>query len=281
MFRISNKYDLFKYNEQYFRPSKLPAINVTFFDYTFFDRYSNDDYNKIKLPDSLFYTPETTILNFFSILREAESISDVGCGSIGNARSPYPISYMFFTPKFRQDISYKTYLHSFMNIGHINLIKLYKQTNASVADKNYKYFIELETIEKSTNGNAAFSYYYGYIYLQNENERYKISNIELTAEDFLCAAYHGWAHNAEFYVDVVYGDWCNLIKKRYPTEQVGYIKNIYIAGNDGREYLFQFIQLTNGTDIEIGQYVKNYINHWEIIKIDVHSCLRTNKKGRK
>lgn len=260
--------------EQYFRPSPLPALNNRNFDFKFFDKYSNENYNKINLPDSLFSSPEDTIISYFSILREAENISKGGCGTIGFAKIPYPIAYNFFTSEYQSNIAYEKYFDYFKDIGHINLIKLNNITDISIPKETYKYFIELETIEPSINGNPSFAYYYGYVYLQNENGKYKISDIDLRGEDFLCAAYHGWNHNAELYVDTVYGDWCKLIKKRDPTKPNGYIKNIYISGNDEHEYLFQFFQLTNGTDIEIHQFVKDVAGQWKPIKIDVDKCLR-------
>lgn len=261
-------------NEQYFRPSPMPSLNNRNFDFEFFDKYSNENYNKIILPNWLFTSPEDTLINYFSILREAENISQGGCGSIGNAKMPYPISYNFFTSEYKNEINYSSYFNLFKDIGHVNLIKLNNVIYENISKREYKYFFELETIEPSVNGNTSFSYYYGYVYMQNENGKYKISHIDLIGEDFLCAAYHGWNHNAEFYVDTVYGHWCNLIKKRYPTEQYWYIKNIYIAGNDLQDYRFEFFQLTNGTDIEIQQFVKDINNEWKPIKIDINKCVQ-------
>lgn len=260
-------------NEQYFRPSSLPALNNRNLDFEALNKYSNEDYTKIILPDWLFVSPEDTIINYFSILREAENISTGGCGTIGTAKSAYPIAYNFLTSKYQSNLDYKSYFNSFKDIGHINLIKLNNVTDTSMPKGTYKYFFEIETIEPSVNGNTSFAYYYGYIYLQNENGKYKISDIDLRGEDFLCAAYHGWRHNAESYVDIVYGDWCHLIKKRYPTDQKGYIKNIYVTGTDGHEYLFQFFQLTNGTDVEVHQFIKDN-NQWKPIKIDPEKCLK-------
>lgn len=276
MFRLNfskNNYDTFKYNERYFRPSKFPSINVRYFDYNFYDKYSNEDYNKINLPDNLFTSPVDTIINYFSILREAESVTNGGCGSIGLAKSPYPISYNFFTSKFQDNINYKKYLSFFKNIGHINLVKLHivpSKLNNSIISKH---FIEIETIENTVGTNISFAYYYGFIYTKKENNKHKIATIELNPEDFLCAAYHGWAHNAEMYVDLTYGDWCHLIKKRHPTRQISYIKNIYITGTDGCEYKFMFFELTNGTDIEVAQFVLDKTTkQWKLIEIDVHKC---------
>lgn len=266
-------YDISKINEQYFRPSKLLALNVRNFDYKFFDEYWNKAYNDITLPASLLNSPQNTLINYFSILREAENISKGGCGSIGDGKAPYPISYNFLSPEYQKKLSYNEYLTYFNDIGHINLIKLNDVSTGNVL----RYFFEIETIEPSTNGNTSFAYYYGFIYLIKQNGKYLISDIDIRAEDFLCAAYHGWAHNAEAYVRITYGDWCNLIKEIHPTEQKGYVKNIYITGNDGKEYKFEFFQLTNGTDIQIGQFILGNTGKWIPINIDVYKCLKRVK----
>ncbi|PJI09776.1 MULTISPECIES: hypothetical protein [Clostridium] len=264
--------DILKFNERYFRPSKLVAINVKDFSYEFLDKYWKEDYNKITLPNYLFISPKETVINYFSILREASSISKGGCGSIGNGVEPYPISYSFLTEDFKKRLDYKSYSEMFKEIGHINLIKLRNILDANNTNV-YKYFFEIETIEPSVNGNTSFAYYYGFMYIKNENGSYKISDIDLRGEDFLCAPYHGWAHNAELYVNTVYGDWCKLIKVVHPTEQIGYVKNIFVSGTDGNEYMFQFFQLTNGTDIQVNQFIKNINGQWVPTIIDVNKCL--------
>ena len=87
-------------------------------------------------------------------------------------------------------------------------------------DKSYpnakRYFIEIETIEGSAK--TYFAYYYGYIYIEKEKNSYKIANMELYGEGFLCAAYHLWQHNAEAVVDAEYKNWCKLVKERLATK---------------------------------------------------------------
>jgi hypothetical protein len=78
---------------------------------------------------------------------------------------------------------------------------------------------------------------------------------------------------AERSVDIKYGDWCKLVKKRLPTEQKGYVKNVYVFGTDNRSYRFEFFQLTNGMDIEIEQYVKESKVKWIPIDIDTDKCM--------
>ena len=172
---------------------------------------------------------------------------------------------------------FSSYLQSFKGIGHTSLIKLNKLP-VPPHSTTIPYFIELETIEGSSKNLTYFAYYYGYVYIQKEGNAYKIADITLIGEDFLCAAYHLWQHNAEAVVDIEYGEWCKLVKKRLPTKKEGYIKKIDIIGTDGRDYRFIFFQLTNDTDLLVSQYRKNPKGTWEWVKIEPESCLRVKEK---
>jgi hypothetical protein len=224
-------------------------------------------------------SPENTIINYFSILREAENLTSNqigGCGTVGMAKIPYPVAFNFLTKDFQKKVSYTSYLQSFKGIGHINLIKLNKLPVESHS-QTIRFFIELETIEGSSKNLTYFAYYYGYVYIRKEKSIYKIEDITLVGEHFLCAAYHLWQHDAEAVVDIEYGNWCKLVKKRLPTKKDGYIKKIDIEGTDGNEYRFVFFELTNDTDVLVAQYKKSLKAKWELIKIDPEKCLRENK----
>lgn len=239
--------------EQYFRPSCLPVLNTRISDFQFFNPYFEKTFHEIKFPPSMMDSPETTILNYFSILREAENLTSKqigGCGTVGMARIPFPVAYNFFTKEYQKKVSYPAYLKSFEGIGHTNLIKLQAVPNKSILT----YFFELETIEGSNKDLTFFAYYYGYISVMKEQNLYKIMDLKLYGEDFLCAAYHLWQHNAEAVVEIEYGQWCKMIKKQLPTKQAGYVKTIEIIGTDGNDYQFVFFQLTNDTDILISQF---------------------------
>lgn len=259
--------------EKYFRPSRLPIKNTLFKNTQFFDPYYEVNYKEIKLPATLTRNPEETILNYFSILREAENLNQNqlgGCGTVGMAKLPFPIAYNFFTKDYHKRVSYNKYLQSFDGIGHLNLIKM----NRLPDEKDIiPYFIELETIEGSSKGVTYFTYYYGYVQLKKEQNLYKIDQIKLYGEDFLCAAYHLWQHDAEAVVAIMYGEWCKLIKKQLPTKQDGYVKTIDFIGTDGADYRFIFYQLTNDTDVLISQFKKNAEGNWESIRIDPYQCL--------
>lgn len=262
--------------EKYFRPSCLPILNNQVTGFEFFDPYYNKKYNEITLPPVLMNSPDHTIINYFSILREAANLTKDqlgGCGTVGTSRIPYPVAYNFFTKDYQKTVPYTSYLNSFKGIGHINLIKVNHLPNDPNHPDTLQYFIELEAIEGSNKQLTYFAYYYGYVYLKKEGNRYKINNLILYGEDFLCAAYHLWQHNAEAFVDIKYGQWCKLVKKRLPTRQEGYVKTIDVIGMEGRDYRFVFFQLTNDTDILVSQYKKSANGKWAITHIDPAKCL--------
>lgn len=266
--------------EKYFRPSKLHILNDREIKYDLFSKFYDKEPNEISLPKDLLKTPEDTIINYYTLLREAVNYEDKkggGCGTIGDGKTPYPIVYNFFTSAYQKKVNYQKYLESFKNILHINLIKLRKIPSDQEHPNDLRYFVEIETIEGSDKNTTYFAYYYGYVYISKEGNVYKISDSEFYGEDFLCAPYHGWGHNAEAVVDIQYKDWCNLVKERYKTQQDGYVKRIYFKGTNGNDYLFVFFQLTNDTDILIAQYKKNANGKWEQIRIDPHKCLEKKK----
>lgn len=251
--------------EKHFRPSCLPALNQRLKQSDFFLPYYEKGPNEIVLPPELTATPYDTVLNYFSILREAENFDLRACGSIGQARLPFPIAYNFLSKEYQQTLSYEEYLASFSGIGHTSLIKLQRVPDGK---HGIKYFYEIETIEGMSGKQAEyFAYYYGFIKLENTHLGYRITKIEKFPEDFLCAPYHGWNHDAEAVVGIKYGNWCKLIGKRYPTIKNGYVKNIYFHGTDGADYYFIFFELTNGTDVEIAQFRRGSDGRWNQIRM--------------
>lgn len=255
--------------EKYFRPSNLQILN-------------DKTYDLENLPKDLNKEPRETIINYYSILREAanpKSNNKTGCGTIGYAKEPYPIAYNFLTSKYQNQLSYNKYLQSFENILHINLIKLEQvQTDENHKD-SLKYFIEIETIEGSDKPIGYFGYYYGFIYLDKENNTYKISDTQFYGENYLCTPYHGWKNDAQSLVEIEYGDWCKLIDGELKVESDGYKKNIYFNGTDGYEYKVEFITLTNGDDIKIADF-KKIDGKWTYINIDPEKCLDKNNNKK-
>lgn len=266
--------------EKYFRPSRLSILNDRSFSTDFLWDYHEQEPSTIILPYNLLKTPEDTIINYFSVLRHGENLTEGksgGCGTVGFSKIPFPTAYAFLTPEYQQKISYNQYLKSFEGIGHTNLIKLRRIPADEKHPNNICYFVEIETIEGSDRNVTYFAYYYGYIYIAKEGNGYKIAHMEFIGEDFLCAPYHGWAHNAEASVDIRYGGWCKMIKDRYPAQQSGYVKKVFFRGTDGNDYFIEFFQLTNDTDVEIAQYKKTAAGKWKLIKLDPHKCLEKNK----
>jgi hypothetical protein len=269
--------------ETYFRPSALPVLNdrYVYSSPRFFEQYFQKKASEIVLPKELMESQEETIINYFSVLRDAanwEAGKGAGCGTIGQSTTPYPVAYNFLSTSYQKKLSYEQYLDSFKNILHTSLIK-YKEV--PVYDNRsgiIRYFVEIETIGGSEEHIANFTYYYGFVDLVKEDDQYKISNLEFTGEDYLCAPMHGWSHDAEGSVEVRYGGWCKLISELYPTIQNGYEKHIYFAGTDGNNYLIEFFHLTNDTDIEIAQYRKNKEGDWDLIKLDPEKCLKDNNR---
>lgn len=261
-------------NEKYFRPSKLPVLNNKDEVNELINNYYDKEVNDISIPIKFIKSPEDTILNYFSLLREAANPSDskyIGCGSLGDGNRPYPIAYNFFDDEYKKKVSFNTYKDSFSNMFHISLIK-YKEVQSD--NENLKYFYEIEVIQALENNIASFTYYYGFIELGKSGDGFKILDISITAENYLCAPYHGWVYDAASKVEIEYGNWCKLIKKMGKTEVDGYVKNIYFLGNDNKNYKIQFYTLTNDYDIEVSQYVQNSNGKWEYIKLNPEDCLK-------
>ena len=226
------------YNQKYFRPSSLPVLNLRFTSSDFFHPYYEKSYDQIQVPMELTKTPEDTLLNYFSILREAENLLGRSCGSVGKARLPFPLAYNFLSKEYQQNTSYEDYFDSFAGVGHTSLIKLCR-----VPDRKGKiqFFYEIETIEGFKGERAEyFGYSYGFIHLVHEQGGYRISDVKQFKEDFLCAPYHLWQHDAEAVVDIKFGEWCKLVQQRYPMIKNGFVKHIYFHGTDGADYCIIF-----------------------------------------
>ncbi len=264
------------FNETYFRPSSLKSLNNNFIDFNTF----SETFKGGTVPAKLMDTPVKTIVNYFSVLQQAENLTDEktgGCGTVGYAKEPYPIAYQFLSESNKKSMPYSDYVDSFQGIGHINLIKLIPVITEN--PKEIKYFLELEILEGTNTGGTSFNYYFAEISLVNANNRYYIDSLVLTPEDFFCAAYHGWSQNAESYVEIVYGNWCGLIKKQYPPQQNDFTKEIVVDGVNGDKYMFKFAKLTNGTDFLINTLVQKD-GAWVPVNIDVNKCLEKMKKEK-
>lgn len=263
-------------DEKFFRPSKLPVLNTRKDTESLINYYYDKKPEKIEIPKVYFKTPDDTILNYFSLLKEAANPIDgkgAGCGTLGTAKAPYKIGYNFLSGDYKSKVSFIEYENSFKNILHINLIKYKELPTDSLHKDSIKYFYEIETIQGSENNVANFAYYYGYMYLMKIGDEYKISDINIAPENYLCAPYHGWSYDGEMSVEIRYGNWCKLMKAIEHTEINGYIKNIYFKGTDGKDYKIQFFTLTNDTDFEVAQYVLNENGQWQYIELNPYECV--------
>lgn len=262
--------------QEFFRPSSAPILNTKNVSNILNENAGIKSYTDVKLNNDIFKNSEEMILYYYSILREAYNLEEglgAGCGSLGVSYIAHMISYNFLSKDYMSKLSYEDYYNSFKNILHINLIKLFKVQNDENDTTNQKYFIELETIQGTKNNSGAFVYYYGFIYVTNQDGLYKINNIVLYPEIYLCAPYHGWSYYAESVVDIEYGDWCSMVKQRYNTKYDGDIKNIEFKSFDDKNYVIKFVTLTNDTDVQIGQYIKDKNGKLNEIYINVESCL--------
>ncbi|MDF2858145.1 MAG: hypothetical protein K0Q87_3996 [Neobacillus sp.] len=260
-----NRGDMTAYHQKYFRPSCLKALNLRFDHSEFYSLFFEKTYDQIQLPYELTRTPEDTLINYFSILLEAENIGGRSCGTVGQARTPFPIAYNFLSQEYQNIVSYEEYFHSFAGIGHTSLIKLIRVPDGK---RGPRFFYEIETIEGSIEKKAEyFGYSYGFIELVYEQDGFRISDLTKIEEDFLCAPYHGWDHDGLDVIGVKYGNWCHLIHYMYPTVKNGFVKYISFHGKDGRDYCFMFVTLTNGTDVEIAQFRKRSNGRWKQVKM--------------
>lgn len=138
--------------------------------------------------------------------------------------------------------------------------------------------MEIEVIEGTEEEKGVFAYYWGFLYLQKEEDRYKIVDVEYTPENYLCAPYHSWHYDGKYVVEIEYGGWCNLIKGEVRVTQEGYQRKAFFTDKENREYYVLFFQLTNGTDIKIADFKRTETGDWEQVEIHPEDCLKG--KGR-
>ncbi len=275
--KIDNEEDTYSL-ERFFRPSNMPILN------TKRNILSIDDYGKnpsdINLNKELLKTPKDTLVNYFSVLREAANPLDntkTGCGSLGDTRGPYPFAYNFLSKSYKYKVSYEEYIKSFENQLHINLIKLNKVAPDKNRPNDIKYFVEIEVIEGTDKSKGIFAYYYGYIYLEKDDDVYKIKDMMYIPENYLCAPYHGWSWDAKSFVEIEYGDWCSLVDGDVIIKEDGYERKAYFKDKSKNEYYVLFYELTNGVDIKIADYKKDKNGKWQVVYIDPQKCLKNKK----
>lgn len=256
-----------QYIERFLRPSDLKPIDQKY-------PYSKSGST---LPSS-FSVSQDVVRAYFDVLSDASNMGNksAGCGSIGYEKAPYSAAYGLLSQNYKKTLSYERFLKSFEGIGHISLLKLVEAPSSESGGRvTPVYFVEIETIEDSSGkGKTYFAYYYGKIttILEGENG-WKINSVDLSSEDFLCHAYHGWSHDALSIVQLIYGEKCNIVDKVLGVQEDGYLINVYAKGKDNRQYRFMFVRITNGADIEIRQFVMSD-GKWKDAVIDSSKCIR-------
>lgn len=259
--------------ETFFRPSNQPILNTKDVTSLLNDNESIKDYQAVKIDNSIFSNPTNLILNYYSILREAFTLEKglgAGCGSLGYGITPYLITYNFLSSDYQKKIDYKSYHDSFKNILHLSLLKLV-EIDSSADEK--KYLIEIETIEGTKNNAGAFHYYYGYLTLKQSEKEYKINDIVLYPEVYLCAPYHGWAYYAEDVINIEYAEWCHLVKEKIGTTVYNQIKTIKFKTYNNEIYVIKFAILSNDTDVLIGQYREDAYGNLVKLDLDTKKCI--------
>lgn len=269
---IRNQAEEEKYMERFRRPSQQALLN---------NSYSFADFEKEKetypLITQKFGTAEDVSKAYFGILRDAANMDGYGggCGTIGNAKQPYPYAYELLSQETQKKVTLQAFTESFHGIGYITLLKLLPAYTLEGTSIRTKYFmVEAEVItgpsEKDTRayyrGGSYFAYYYGLLTAHYTQEYgWKIQSIDYLPEDFLCHPMHGWAYNSAMLVPIVYKDWYDLIEKVDSTTQNGGLVSVFASGK-GQKYRFDFARLTNGTDILLHEY--KWINGaWEEVNL--------------
>lgn len=250
-------------SERFRRPSKLIPIDNPY-SFNEFEKESQTE----PLIKSTFETPEDVILAYYGILSNAANMEGYtgGCGTIGDAKQPYPYAYELLTKEAQQKISLQQFIDSFRGIGYLSLLRLFPAYIPPETPSNTKYyFVELELItgKPTKEGEpynyhsevSYFAYYYGIVTVKEAAEKsWLIEKVDYLPEEFLCAPMHSWFYYSDAVVDIVFGENLKLIDKIDKTEQSGGQISLYASGN-GKQYRFDFIRITNGHDILLHEYI--------------------------
>lgn len=242
--------------ERFQRPSKQAALPNPY------------TANALMQPAALpsFAQPEAVIYAYFALLEEASNMLGYsgGCGTIGNAALPYPYAYSLLTPEAQARLSPEAFQDSFRGIGHTTLLQLYPLPNPEGTPPETEYYlVELEVItgksEKEAPGSpqeqiSYFAYYYGIVTVQKAEGGWKIQRIDYLPENYLCAPYHSWFYEATLVVPIVYQENIKLVDSVNDSLKKDHLLFLYASGK-GQEYRFDFVRLTNGYDILIGENI--------------------------
>lgn len=244
-------------SERFQRPSRDRALPL---------KFRPQDVSQPGTPPR-FSHPEDVIKAYFAILKEAANMEGYvgGCGSIGMGKGAYPDAYSLLSADAKEERTLKQFEDSFRGIGHITLLKLKPAYSPKDTPEHLAYFfIEAEVItgpKQANEGEAGkqpsyFAYYYGLATVEHTaSAGWKIESMDLIPEDFLCAPYHSWFWEARAVAGIVYQDWYQMIDKITGVDIKGSDIRLYAKGK-GKEYRFDFVQLTNGHQLLLHENVR-------------------------
>ncbi len=216
-------------------------------------------------PTHVFDAPDQALLGFFGTLRNASNMLCYtgGCGTVGDARLPYPVAYNMLSPAAKKNMSEKAFTDSFRGFGHVELLQLLPAyTPPGTPDDLAYYLAELEIItgEKMPRdprlvlGGSHFAYAYALATVRNvPGQGWKIEKLDYWPEDFLCAPYHGWNYDAQSIMDIVFSYNLKLIETVDSVHRND-LQTEVLASGHGNRYRFVFTRLANGYDLLLHQY---------------------------
>ncbi|OPJ55816.1 hypothetical protein [Alkalithermobacter paradoxus] len=271
---FSSEEDYF-HGERFGRPSKDKALKLKYNPNNFSESKTNS--NILEGYPSRYDSSEDVIHAYYSILKNASNMIGFqgGCGAIGWANVPYKYAYNLLSSGSKEKISLKKFEDSFSGVGQTILLKLrkaYRPENTS--DNIDYYFVEIEIItgkpysegKDLTPQPSYFAYYYGIVTTEySEKDGWKIRSVDYIPEDFLCAPWHLWSWDSSYFVNIIYGEWYNLIDKIDSVEKDNSSISIYASGKN-KKYRFDFVELTNGEDILLNEYI-NEDGKWKEVNI--------------
>lgn len=164
--------NLLEGKERFFRPSKDPVL----FNPFTFQKIKNENI-------SSFSSSEEIIYGFFGILEEAANLDNnpnIGCGTVGNVKEPYPYAYELLSSTKKKSLSYHEFIHLFLGICHISFLKIFQAYVPPDTPPNVNYYMyEIEVItgfpittsDIKPPGLGLFGYYYGVIKVVYEKKQ--------------------------------------------------------------------------------------------------------------
>jgi hypothetical protein len=240
--------------ERFQRPSKDKALKL---------KYS---YEEASNPKRKFSTSKDVIEAYYTILKHAANMDGFygGCGTVNGAKGPYSDAYRLLSKSTKEKMTQEEYIDSFKGIGYMTLLKLEPAYRPAGTPKNIDYYmVEVEVItgppmkedkDVDLKQGSYFEYYYGVVTAENGTDGWKIKAVDYIGEDFLCAPWHLWDWDAELLTNVVYENWYKIINKIDKVNKVNSNISIY-ASRSKNKYKFDFVRLTNGTDIMLHEYI--------------------------